>query len=86
MPSANNKGADPRSLISAFVVRCLDSIIPLVSISETSSPNLASVAEQAVFFSALSDPNQQIYMLCVCVFFFLIQEHGMSDPADLLYH
>ena len=31
----NNKGADqpahPRSLISAFVVRCLDSIIPLVS-------------------------------------------------------
>ena len=38
MPYANNKGADqpahPRSLISAFVVRCLDSIIPLVSISE----------------------------------------------------
>ena len=36
MPYANNKGADqpahPRSLISAFVVRCLDSIIPLVSI------------------------------------------------------
>ena len=37
----NNKGADqpahPRSLISTFVVRCLDSIIPLVSISELSS-------------------------------------------------
>ena len=37
MPYANNKGADqpahPRSLISAFVVRCLDSVIPLVSIS-----------------------------------------------------
>ena len=36
MPYANNKGADqpahPRSLISAFVVRCLDSIISLVSI------------------------------------------------------
>ena len=32
---ANNKGADqaahPRSLISAFVVRCLDSIIPLLA-------------------------------------------------------
>ena len=31
MPYANNKGADqpahPRSLISAFVVRCLDSMI-----------------------------------------------------------
>ena len=40
MPYANNKGADqpahPRSLISTFVVRCLDSIIPLVSISEMS--------------------------------------------------
>ena len=37
---ANNKGADqpahPRSLISAFVVRCLDSIIPLDSIAEIS--------------------------------------------------
>ena len=51
MPYANNKVADqpahPRSLISAFVVRCLDSIIPLVSISEISSLYLASVAAQA---------------------------------------
>ena len=37
----------PRSLISAFVVRYLDSIIPLVSVSEISSPYLASVAAQA---------------------------------------
>ena len=41
MPYANNKGADqpahPRSLISTFVVRCLDSIVPPVSISEISS-------------------------------------------------
>ena len=41
MPYANNKGADqpehPRSLISTFVVRCLDSIISLVSISGISS-------------------------------------------------
>ena len=39
MPYANNKGADQpahlRSLISAFVVRCLDSIIPLLAIAET---------------------------------------------------
>ena len=38
---ANNKGANqpahPRSLISAFVVRCPDSIISLDSISEISS-------------------------------------------------
>ena len=37
----------PRSLISAFVVRCLDSITPLVSTSEISNLYLASVAEQA---------------------------------------
>ena len=28
----------PRSLISAFVVRCLDSIIPLLAIAEISRP------------------------------------------------
>ena len=51
MPYANNKSTDqptqPPSLISAFVVCCLDSIIPLVSISEISSLYLASVAAQA---------------------------------------
>ena len=40
MSYANNKGADqtahPRSLISAFVVRCLDSIISLDFIAEIS--------------------------------------------------
>ena len=40
MPYANNNGADqpahPGSLISAFVVRSLDSIISLVSRSEIS--------------------------------------------------
>ena len=51
LPYANNNGADqpahPRSLISAFVVRCLNSIIPLVSISAISNLCLASVAAQA---------------------------------------
>ena len=40
MSYVNNKGADqpahPRSLISTFVVRCLDSIISLDSIAEIS--------------------------------------------------
>ena len=40
MSYANNKGADqpvhPRSLISAFVARCLDSIMSLDSIAEIS--------------------------------------------------
>ena len=53
VPYANNKGADqpahPRSLISAFAVRYLDSIIPLLSISEISSLYLAYVAAQAGF-------------------------------------
>ena len=51
IPYANNNWADqpahPCSLISTFVVHCLDSIIPLVSITEISSLYLASVAEQA---------------------------------------
>ena len=51
MPYANNKGADQpaylRSLIRAFFVHCLDSIIPLDSISKISSPYLSSVAAQA---------------------------------------
>ena len=41
IPYANNEGADqpahPRSLISTFIVRCLDSIISLVSTSDISS-------------------------------------------------
>ena len=51
MSYANNKGADqpvhPRRLISAFVVRCLDSIISLDYIAEISRLLLASVAELA---------------------------------------
>ena len=59
MPYMNNKAADqpahPSSLISAFVVHCLDSIILVVSISESSSLYLASEAEQA----GLSQPLSQ---------------------------
>ena len=51
MSYANNKGtgqpAHPRSLISAFVVRCLDSVMSLVSVTKISSIMIASVAEQA---------------------------------------
>ena len=51
MPYANKKGADqpahPLSLISAFVVRCLDSMICLVSLSAISLLSLISVTEQA---------------------------------------
>ena len=51
MSYANNKGAEQpahsRSLISAFVVRCLASVMSLVSVTKISSLILASIAEQA---------------------------------------
>ena len=57
LPYANNKGADqpahPRSLISAFFVRCLDSIIPLVSISKIFKPLLSFCACAGRFESYL---------------------------------
>ena len=50
MSYAYNKDADhpahPRSLISAFIVHCLDSIMSLDSIAEISRLYLASVAAQ----------------------------------------
>ena len=59
MSYANNKGADqpahPRRLISAFVVRCLDSIVSLDSIAEISRLQLASVAGQAGLCPAWSE-------------------------------
>ena len=38
--------AHPRSMISAFAVRCLDSIVPLLAISKHSRLKLTSIAEQ----------------------------------------
>ena len=49
LPYANNKGADqpahPRSLISTFVVCCLDSVIPHLAIAEISRLYLISEAD-----------------------------------------
>ena len=51
LPYANNKGTDQpahlRSLISAFIIRCLNRIIPLLAISKIYKSWLVSVAEQA---------------------------------------
>ena len=63
LPSANNKGTDqrahPRSLISTFVVRCLDGIIPLVSTPKISS--LASFSCGAGWFESdlVADPEDR---------------------------
>ena len=65
MSYANNKGADKiahrRSLISAFVVRCLDSIISLDSIAEMSRLYLASVAAQAGLCLAWSETPEDTF-------------------------
>ena len=62
MSYANNKGTDqpehPCSLISAFVVRCLDSVMSLVSVTKISSLMLASVAEQASLSLTWSETSE----------------------------
>ena len=61
MSYANNKGADQRSLISAFVVRCLDSVMSLVSVTEISSLMLASLAEQASLSPTWSETPEDTF-------------------------
>ena len=65
MSYANNKGADQpahlRSLISAFVVRCLDSLMSLVSVTKISSLMLASVAEQACLSLTWSETPEDMF-------------------------
>ena len=65
MSYANNKGADqpahPRSLISAFVVRCLDSIISLDFIAVISRLYLVSVAAQAGLCRAWSETPEDTF-------------------------
>ena len=67
MLHANNKGADqpahPRSLISAFGIRCLDSIpaISVVSVCKISSLKLVPTAEQASLSLTCRKPRRQIF-------------------------
>ena len=65
MSYANNKGADQpahlRSLISAFVVHCLDSILSLDSIAEISRLWLASVAAQTGLCQAWSETPKDTF-------------------------
>ena len=77
MPFANNKGVDqpahPCSLINAFVVRCLDSIMPLVSIPEISSLYIASMTAGRFEFTLVANPEYRFsreffldYLLYFC--------------------
>ena len=60
LPYANNKGADqpahPRSLISAFVVRCLDSLIPLLAIN-VAEITISSVEQEGLSFNWSETPK-----------------------------
>ena len=69
MSYANNKGVDQpahsrsliSSLISAFVVRCLDIMISLQSIAEISRLEPASMAAQACLCLAWSDTSEDTF-------------------------
>ena len=65
MSNANNKGADqpahPRNLISASVVRCLDSVMSLVSVNKIPSLMLASVAEQTSLSRTWSETPEDTF-------------------------
>ena len=89
MSYANNKGADqpvhPCSLISTFVVRCLDSIIPLVSISKFSSLYLASMAAQASLSLTWSkDPKTGFLVMRLILFLFQDNESNFFDVRILM--
>ena len=87
MPYANT-GADepahPRSLISAFVVRCLENIIPLVSIFEISRVKLVSVVEQAgLSFNWSQTPKTGFLMTRLAqVFSFLYKSILLSERTS----
>ena len=89
MPYANNKGADqpahPTSLISAFVVRSLDSIIYLVSRSEISRFKLVSVAEQAGLNLTWSQTLEDTFSLDVAhiILYSQLYRH-MSDKMTFI--
>ena len=53
--------AHSHSLISAFVVRCLDSVMSLVSVTKISSLMLASEAEQVILSLTSLEPPEDTF-------------------------
>ena len=82
MSYANNNGADqaahPRSLISAFVVRCLDSVMSLDYIPEISRLLLAFVAAQAGLCLAWSETPEDTFCRVVAQ---MINAENNNSPA-----
>ena len=83
MPYANNKGAGqlahPCSLISAFLVRCLDSIIRLLAIAEISRLLLVSIAEQAGLCLTWSNIPKTGFLLTMLIYVSSLQNVAMES-------
>ena len=86
---ANSKGADqpshPCSLISPFVVRCLDSIISLDSIAEISRLWLASVAAQAGLSLPLWETPKDMFCRVVAVMFLYKNHKCLCISAPVFF-
>ena len=61
IPYANKKGADPRSLISAIFVRCLDNTVLILAESQISGLWLVSVGKQADLSLAWSQTPEDMF-------------------------
>ena len=85
MSYANNKGADqpahPHSLISAFVVHCLDSVMSLVFVTKISSLMLASVAAQAGLSLTWSETLKDMFSHDEARIFLLQKRMANSVPV-----
>ena len=89
MSYANNKGTDqpalPRSLISAFVVRCLYSVMSLVSVTKISSLMLASVAEQASLSLIWSETPKDTFFHDAARIYFLFLPVFSARNCQILF-
>ena len=62
---------EQKRLICTLIVRCLDSIIPVVSISEILSLYLASVAEQADLSLSWSETPKTGFLVARLIYIFI---------------
>ena len=85
MSYANNKGTDqpahPRSLISTFVVHCLDSIISLDSIAEISRLQLVSMAAQAGLCLDWSETPEDTFCYVVAQLYWFMMIAFLFEPV-----
>ena len=83
MPYANNKCADSLR-IRTFVVRCLDSTIPLLAIAEISRPYLISLAEQAGLSLTWSKIPKKGFLVTRPIMYSIKYTHLIKTLADCL--